>query len=136
MAVKPREQWSEAYRKRVERGEARGKTKQQARGHKAAEHRTRKSRSELTTTQRERLKRFALKQSLRMGSDYDDVYSVMRRHAIAATWERFSHMIDEVNTLHRRYKAGAKDQITIEGMAATVYHWSEAEDAPGWLYYH
>lgn len=34
MASKPRDQWSPAYRRRVERAEAQGKTRQEARGHK------------------------------------------------------------------------------------------------------
>lgn len=44
MASKPRETWSEAYRKRIERGERLGKTRQQARGKRAGEHRIRKQR--------------------------------------------------------------------------------------------
>jgi capsid protein len=44
MAQKPRSQWSEAYRKRIERAEARGLSRQQARGHKAKEHVIRRQR--------------------------------------------------------------------------------------------
>lgn len=39
---KPRDQWSQEYRKRVERAEAKGLTRQQARGHKPKENVTRK----------------------------------------------------------------------------------------------
>lgn len=38
MSGKPRSEWSEAYRRRVERAEAAGKTRQQARGHREKEH--------------------------------------------------------------------------------------------------
>jgi hypothetical protein len=37
MARKPRSEWSEAYRKRVERAERLGKTRQESRGHKPGE---------------------------------------------------------------------------------------------------
>lgn len=49
MASKPRSQWSAAYRRRIERAEAQGKTRQQARGHTAHEHieRAQKEREEL-----------------------------------------------------------------------------------------
>lgn len=38
MARKPLDQLSPAYRRRIERAEAQGKTRQQARGHRAQEH--------------------------------------------------------------------------------------------------
>lgn len=38
MATKPTDQLSPAYRRRIERALAQGKTRQQARGHKAQEH--------------------------------------------------------------------------------------------------
>jgi hypothetical protein len=42
MARKPRAEWSDAYRRRIERAEAKGRTRQEARGHKKEEHKTRK----------------------------------------------------------------------------------------------
>ena len=42
MARKPRSEWSPAYRVRMDRAAAQGKTRQQARGHKAGEHIQRK----------------------------------------------------------------------------------------------
>jgi hypothetical protein len=45
MPSKPRSEWSASYRRRVERGEARGLSKQAARGHKPEEHKTRESRA-------------------------------------------------------------------------------------------
>ena len=42
MAIKPRSQWSDSYRRRIERAEAKGISKQKARGHAAKEHASRK----------------------------------------------------------------------------------------------
>jgi hypothetical protein len=48
MARKPRSEWTEAYRRRIERAEARGaKTVQEARGHRPGEARERRERAEI-----------------------------------------------------------------------------------------
>lgn len=47
MAKKPRTEWSDAYRKRVERAEARGLTRQQARGHKEPKEYQRRAAKEI-----------------------------------------------------------------------------------------
>lgn len=120
MAVKPRSEWSTAYRHRVERNEAKGKTRQQSRGHKVLEHKSRKSRSELTTQQREYIKRFHRRQLKRLdhrdGSldqmmDYAKRYGFARFRSIVKTQSSLMKARKRANTpvSRKRYiKSGGK----------------------------
>ena len=79
MATKSRDQWSEAYRRRIERAEAAGKTRQQARGHKEKEHVARKERElkeaqsgKLTSYQKQQMRKFVLEQAKKSRDTADD----------------------------------------------------------------
>lgn len=84
MARLSREQWSADYRRRIERGEARGMSRQEARGHREkvrglpAEHKrreqTQRARGELTESD----KRFARKQALRGDVEEEDARNALR----------------------------------------------------------
>lgn len=74
VASKPRSEWSDTYRRRVERAEAAGKTRQQARGHVEREHVRRRQRAAdppispiggLTPSQKGQITRFNREQSER-----------------------------------------------------------------------
>ena len=70
MAKKPRGQWTEAYRKRVERAEAKGLTRQQARGHKEPQEYKRRAAKEIarrgiTGDQLRTVQRYANKRAAR-----------------------------------------------------------------------
>lgn len=84
MARKPREFWSDAYRRRVERGEARGLSRQQARGHVQREFATRVERA-VAAGRNAPLSsqdyRFLRQQEGRTNNEYQTVFgvSVMRR---------------------------------------------------------
>lgn len=136
MATKPRSEWSEAYRRRVERAEAAGKTRQAARGHRAAEHRTRKARGALTTVQKERVKRFARSQAERAGVDYSEFRDTMLRHAEAYGMPRFDAIMNKQRQLLQNYKKHPKrQQYNEDEMSDLIGMFDEADD-PRWLYYH
>jgi type III secretory pathway component EscV len=69
MPTKPLDQLSPAYRARLERNFAKGKTRQQARGHKVKEHVERekkeKEKTGLTSSQKQQIKKFSQKQAHR-----------------------------------------------------------------------
>jgi hypothetical protein len=69
MPTKPLDQLSPAYRARLERNLAKGKTRQQARGHKVKEHIERekkeKQKTGFTSSQKQQIKKFSQKQAHR-----------------------------------------------------------------------
>ncbi len=136
MATKPRNEWSAAYRRRVERAEAAGKTRQAARGHRAAEHRTRRPRGALTTQQKDRVKRFARSQAKRAGVDYSEFRATMLRHAEAYGMPRFEAIMNKQRQMLGNYKKHPKrQQYNEDEMSDLIGMFDEADD-PRWLYYH
>ena len=136
MATKPRSEWSASYRRRVERAEAAGKTRQAARGHRAAEHRTRRPRGALTTQQKERVKRFARAQAKRSGVDYSEFRDTMLRHAEAYGMPRFEAIMDRQRRLAATYRRDkSRRQYTEDDMDRLIATFDEASDVR-WLYYH
>lgn len=110
MARKPLDQLSPAYRRRVEKAEAQGKSRQQARGHKQAEHKSRalhnRERGELTSAERQEVRRFANKQAARASKDAGPIYEKMVAYIkrLRGGMGPFRAIKDEVKRLEREYK--------------------------------
>lgn len=138
MAIKPRESWSASYRKRIERAEAAGKSRQAARGHKPREHVTRKPKSALNTKQKSIIKQFAVKQAkLAEGANSKEFYSRMLRQAEAYGMDRFQDVINQARAWHREWVMRKKrGWLTQDFMAAQVMAFVGEPDEPRWLYYH
>ena len=138
MATKSRDQWSAAYRRRIERAEALGKSRQQARGHRAQEHVIRRERErqreiatgELTTAEKQRIKRFADRQKL----DYDELKDWAESHGFA----KMDHLIKLQAEMHRQYKsASRRGTYSSLGRGFLDKYASDLDiDDISWLYYH
>ena len=138
MAVKPRSEWSEAYRKRIERAEARGVSRQQARGHKAHEHIQRKqtdiARGLLTTSERQTVRKFAREQSKRIG---EDVTQAMLNWATLNGYEQFKRLRSEQRAIMRQYKSERNSGIyESRGLPMLETLADERGVQPTWYYYH
>jgi len=130
MASKPRSQWSPAYRRRIERAEAAGKTRAQARGHgpKAGvkEHVSRKAREAI----RDRDMRSLAEEQFRKGRDAgarspDELFAAYR-----AMGERnFRKLEAGIGQLAGRRRAGQSGSDLMAELAAD-YDMDESE-----LYY-
>jgi hypothetical protein len=156
MAKKPRKQWSKAYAKRIARAEAKGLSRQAARGHKAREHVSRKEAKGLTPSQSAAVDKFARKQAKRTkGADPDAAASVLKQWARDKGYERFRELRDNVK--QREGEKRQRETVHVErgGKRATLHistggqigaMQSDAEDFDlpdmpdgdelGWLYYH
>lgn len=146
MARKPRSELSPAYRRRIERAEARGKTRQQARGHKTKEHVIRKRREmseaartgKLTSPQRQKIKAFLREQEPRIGSGIhatsaEDLWDDYRDLFDAKGYAWFLHVRDERNRNVRDYKELGRLYGSVDAMLAAFGE----RDAEGWmLFYH
>jgi hypothetical protein len=156
MARKPRSQWSPAYAKRMESAEGRGLTRQQARGHRAAEHIQRKEGKGLAPSLSARVDRFARNQARRAGSgDPDEAarrlkawvreHGVRRFDALDRTVKRRHAEKRERTTIHR-HEGGRRITLHIStgGDVAGMQQDFEDFDLPdmpdaddfGWLFYH
>jgi hypothetical protein len=157
MARKPRSEWSPTYRARIERGEAKGKTPQQARGHRAGEHIQRKEGKGLAPSLSARVDRFARQQARRAGSgDPDQAVRLLkawtREHgarrfdALDRRVKRHEREKRERQTTHVRHEGGGRVTLHIStgpGVAALANEFEEFDlpDMPdgddfGWLFYH
>ena len=142
MAQKPRSEWSEAYRRRVERAEAQGKTRQAARGHKAREHVARAQRSKqagkLTSADRQLVKRFATRQAYRMEVAFAPVHARMLEWIADFGMQTFRQLTHKVDRLHREYirqlEKGTYDSGGYEALASYAFDYEPIDH--GWLYYH
>lgn len=140
MAVKPRDQWSEAYRRRIERAEAAGKTRQQARGHKEKEHIARKERElreattgKLTTYQKQQMRKYVLKQAEKSRSTSDDLQEVWDDYKdffFDKGYEWFLRLRTQHRALVKRGRGAVGNMEQLEALAANL-------DSEAWmLYYH
>lgn len=112
MAKKPLEQLSPAYRKRIENALAKGKTRQQARGHKAGESKIRRekelSRYGLTNSQTAQIKKFFAEVQARPDQaplDYNRFISRWR-----GNYEDFKKYRAKVRQLHDEWEALPNNQ--------------------------
>jgi hypothetical protein len=146
MAKKSRSEWSEAYRRRVERAEAAGKSRQAARGHKSREHVARKER-ELkqreylglpTTSERAVIRKFAHQQAKRTGDDPTALGDRMIEYATTRGVDRFKTEMARQRGAAADYRRAMK-----RGTYASIgmsFLEDMAEDGgfpePRWYFYH
>lgn len=156
MARKPRSEWSPAYRVRMDRAAAQGKTRQQARGHKAGEHIQRKEGKGLAPSLSARIDKFARNQARRAGSgDPDEAARRLKAWVREKGAGRFNDLTRTVKrrevekrertTIHR-HEGGRRITLHIStgGNVAGMQDDFEDFDLPdmpdaddfGWLFYH
>jgi hypothetical protein len=114
MATKPRSEWTAAYRRRVERAEAAGKTRQAARGHVVREHVRRKEVEQArvasgavktTSAQRQAIRRFARQQAAKVtGGDPEAITRSLVRFVDKRGYSAFLAVRQERNRLHRAWR--------------------------------
>lgn len=130
MPARDRSQWSEAYRRRIERAEARGLSRQEARGHRAREHVERRERAQLrsqgvepptrrappkeppkrdlaglSTSDKAYIRRFAAEQAARQNppADGPELAAQMRGYAARVGMEKFRAEARRTRAMHREY---------------------------------
>jgi hypothetical protein len=157
---KPLADLSPAYRRRIERAEAAGKSRQEARGHKSKEHvarRERELRAALTTYERGQVKKFAEKQAKRMGAEPGEVAAKLRRWAEVHGYDRFRQYRQKVADLGKQKRQRTRKRlrvgdnvirIDVGGRSANVEKMGDyyddfdlpdlgdGEDGWHWFYYH
>jgi hypothetical protein len=114
MATKPRSEWTAAYRRRVERAEAAGKTRQAARGHVVREHVRRKEVEQArvasgavktTSAQRQAIRRFARQQAAKVtGGDPETITRSLVRFVDKRGYSAFLAVRQERNRLHLAWR--------------------------------
>jgi hypothetical protein len=140
---------SPAYAQRIARAQAKGKTLQEARGHRAGEHVTRKQREaaaaaaegKLTTYQRSQIKKFSIEQAKRSGDPFDDIYSHFLIEAKERGYAQFRELVDTTKRWRRETRPRQRDKIVVisgrarrsEQMGNVAREWGI--DA-SWLRYH
>lgn len=142
MAGKDRSTWSEAYRRRIERAEAAGKSRQSARGHKQREHVQRKAREislgYLTSSQRQSVRKFAAEQAKRSGDDVKTTQAAMLEWATLQGFARFQQFRDAVREMSGQYRRSIK-RGTYESHGLGLLEMLAREyqvDNEKWFYYH
>jgi hypothetical protein len=146
MASKPRSEWSDSYRRRVERAEAAGKSRQVARGHKAREHVDRRQREKskaetegvLTSAERAYARRIGREFGPRAGDDPDDAAGMavafMRRVGAA----HFKLQVRRQREAARRYRATQANRTYVSLGMGLLESWSADDGFPDvrWYFYH
>jgi hypothetical protein len=157
MARKPRSQWSPAYRRRMESAEARGLTRQQARGHRPHEHVTRKAGAGLPGGQAAQIDKFARQQAQRRGADPDEASARLKQWVRDKGYDAFRRLKGARDRRMREKRQRQTEHVTREGGGRVTLHIStgpglagladdlEDFDLPdmdddhddiGWLFYH
>lgn len=152
MAGKPRSEWSDTYRRRVERAEAAGKSRQAARGHKAKEHVTRAARNRLraenlgltTAADRAYARAYGRRIAIYLGLDSDDAAAAGGKKLEQIGAANFRAMARRMNAERAAYKREVKAGTWIskgvgylEAMAAEFEPGPDREPISlGWYFYH
>ena len=154
MAKKPKSELSEAYRRRIERAEAKGLSRQAARGHKAGEHITRKEHrlkpqqtasGQLTGTQKGQLTRYAKEQARRIpieiNNDPNGEFIEFRDALIAWTtlngYGAFIAVREGRRALVAQYANGKSKRFRDPSIIGTIQLQSGVPSSdPRWFYYH
>src|SRR4051812_636340 len=139
MATRPFEQLSPAYRRRIERALAKGKTRQAARGHKAAEHIERRERERernagITYDQERSIRRWYENEWDPHGHKVFPEVETIVEFAQTEGWDQYQQYKREWGKARRRY---LREGETGEGEAYLAMITASA-GAPemSWLYYH
>jgi hypothetical protein len=137
VATKPRSEWSEAYRKRIESAERKGLTRQQARGHGSAR---REGRSEYQQRQERRIVRLIVATELPQKREQSEgeVYAELFE-ATGGSRPLMLRYLTKLNELMKEYQAyGPRvDQLldelheTVDEFEGEVYGRDDR-----WFYYH
>lgn len=162
MAGKPRSEWSDTYRKRVERAEAAGKSRQAARGHRGGEHVTRrtnkglpppaprKSKREtqsdrnarsigaLTQADKSYVRRQVAGIALRSGDDPDDLRADLLAYATRVGIDHFKAQIKIRNEAAREYRGELNQGAYTTRGTDLLDLWQADDGFPDvkWYYYH
>ena len=146
MATKPRSEWSAAYRRRIERAEAAGKSRQSARGHKSHEHVERKQREARqrdalgvpTTAERAAIRKFAREQAQRTGLDPTELGNDMIAYATSRGIDRFKVEMARQRAAARDYRSQLR-RGTYASIGMSFLEDMSDDDGfpdPVWYYYH
>jgi hypothetical protein len=153
---KPRSQWSKAYRRRIERAEAQGKSRQAARGHSRREHVSRKAGAGLTPAQSAAITKFARAQALKDRNEPDPIAAAnaLKAWAREKGFARFLELVALNKDRHAEKRTRVRVVQRVGGGRTAVAHISvgvhdlaadfEDFDLPNmpdgddfaWLFYH
>lgn len=148
MAGKDRSQWSESYRRRIERAEAAGKTRQQARGHRQAEHVSRATRNAerkeqfgvLTAKERAAVRKFARDQAAKGGADPDKAIRNLMSWTTRRGYDAFEARRQVVRDLARQYRNEVKRGVYASRGEDVLDDFDDGDspeiDDGYWYYYH
>lgn len=121
MARKPRSQWSPAYAKRMASAERRGLVGPAKRGHKTAEHISRKAGKGLAPSQSAQIGKFAREQAHRRGADPDEAALRLKQWAAAHGFARFQALRGARTARMREKRQRETTHVRIEGGRATLH---------------
>ena len=143
MARKDPSQWTEAYRKRIERALAQGKSKQAARGHKAKEHVTRAERKRAAgkITEREKaiIRRWAKNVHRRMPGfersrfSVRDIYNLAYKDGTLRDWRKFEKVHARLKELEKAGRKKGREREPLRWLEDIAY---DLNVESFWLYYH
>lgn len=146
MARRPRSEWSDSYRRRVERAEAKGLSRQAARGHKTHEHKLRAERDKryatafgaLTSKDRAFVRAVMRRLCERGGQDPDEAIEEGMAYAKATGIERFRIEVKRQAEASRQYKKESRGGSYESHGMQLLQSWSDDGGFPEvrWYFYH
>lgn len=141
MARKPLSELSPAYRRRIERAQAAGKSRQAARGHKLHEHVERKAKEiekrGVSNAQLANIRNFANRQAKRGDADPAHVFVRMKTYVKEHGYTQFIALRDTANSKHRQYLGEQRRKAyTSRGMESLEHEQAEFDAPDFWFFYH